>query len=646
MNKKSVAALLWAICLTGSGQNIDSLLNAARIKPDTATINRLYDIGNAVELTDHEKAKEIYLTAGELSEKIDYAVGRIKFASNYTFLLNLEGLFDSSLAINQKALALARETGDELQINKMLVNTGNVYNYKRFYSTALDYYIQALPYFERAGNKRHLAILHDVMQVLYYNMDQPQKGIIHGRKALSLLEYSPDDVVRGQILLNLAMLYSKTIPPEKEEQLIALTEALRIAEVNNYAQMKATALNNLSDYYMQQFDIQMAERYGRSAFKLNDSVGNVTGRIIGFRGLAYYALYKGNYSESKRHALQALEMAKELGLSDEQQLCYKILADLALLQDKDYLKSQVLIQKADSIQKILYNDDVIRATEELKIKYETEKKELQIKSLEARQRWMTMTGIAGGAALLFGLLALFWLWLWTKQKRRKAELLVKQLEQEKQLISTQAALDGEMQERSRLARDLHDGLGSILSAAKINMSELKNGAILELPALESINLVMKLLDESVQELRRVAHHLMPESLSRYGLKVALSDFCKSIGKVEFAWFGDETRLERQLEIVFYRIVHELVNNALKHSGATHILVHVVQNPDRIALTVEDNGCGFDVDATTAGMGLHNIRTRVDALGGSIEIYSGKEMGEGTEVHVEFKIVSHDTGADR
>lgn len=645
MNKKSVAALLWAICLTGSGQNIDSLLNAARIKPDTATINRLYDIGNAVELSDHEKAKKIYLTAGELSEKIGYAVGRIKFASNYTFLLNLEGLFDSSLIINQQALTLASETGDELQINKMLVNTGNVYNYKRFYSTALDYYIQALPYFERAGNRRHLAILHDVMQVLYKNMDQPRQGIVHGRKALSLMTDSPDDIIRGQILINLAMLYSQTVPPEREEQLNSLKEALRIAEINNYVQMKATTLNNLSDYYMQQFDFRLAEQYGRRAMKLNDSIGNVTGHIIGLRGLAYYALYKGNYKESKQHALEALEVAKQLGLPDEERLCYKILADLALLQDRDYVKNQKFVHKSDSIDKTTYNDNVMRATEELKIKYETEKKELQIKSLEARQRFMKLTGITGGAALLFGLLALFWLWLWTKQKRRKAELLVKQLEQEKQLISTQAALDGEMQERSRLARDLHDGLGSILSAAKINMSEFKNGAMLEFPAVERINLVMKLLDDSVQELRRVAHHLMPESLSRYGLKVALTDFCKSIGKVEFAWFGDETRLERQTEIVFYRIAHELVNNALKHSGATHILVHVVQNPDRIALTVEDNGCGFDVDAATAGMGLQNIRTRVGALGGSIEIFSGKEKGEGTEVHVEFKTVSHDTGAD-
>ncbi len=246
-------------------------------------------------------------------------------------------------------------------------------------------------------------------------------------------------------------------------------------------------------------------------------------------------------------------------------------------------------------------------------------------------------------SLVSGVLALLFLWLWTKQKRRKTELQLKQLEQEKQLVATRSVLEGEMQERSRLARDLHDGLGGILSAAKINMSELKNGALLEFPDVEGINRIMGLLDESLRELRRVAHHLMPESLSRYGLKIALSDFCRTVEKIEFAWFGEEERLEHQLEIVVYRIVHELVNNALKYSEATRILVHIVQDTDRISLTVEDNGRGFDTSAATTGTGLQNIRTRVAALEGNMDIFSTEN--EGTEVHVELKIKADDTGTD-
>lgn len=102
-------------------------------------------------------------------------------------------------------------------------------------------------------------------------------------------------------------------------------------------------------------------------------------------------------------------------------------------------------------------------------------------------------------------------------------------------------------------------------------------------------------------------------------------------------------MENQLEIVVYRIVHELVNNALKYSEATHILVHIVQDRDRISITVEDNGKGFDTSAPTIGTGLQNIRTRVAALEGNMDIFS--TQNEGTEVHVELKIKGDDTGAD-
>jgi signal transduction histidine kinase len=115
----------------------------------------------------------------------------------------------------------------------------------------------------------------------------------------------------------------------------------------------------------------------------------------------------------------------------------------------------------------------------------------------------------------------------------------------------------------------------------------------------------------------------------------LSDFCNTIPSAEFVYFGDELRLDRNLEVIVYRIAHELINNALKHAAATHILVQIVQENHRIALAVEDNGCGFDPDALTAGMGIQNIRTRVASFGGTIDIQSNAE--EGTAINVEFRL---------
>jgi len=213
---------------------------------------------------------------------------------------------------------------------------------------------------------------------------------------------------------------------------------------------------------------------------------------------------------------------------------------------------------------------------------------------------------------------------------------VKQLEQEKQLVATQAVLDGETQERSRLARDLHDGLGSMLTGVKLNLMEMKKGAKLEYPDVERFDKALGLLDNSVVEMRRVAHHLMPDSLSRLGLKPAVEDFCRSLAPtVVFDYFGDEKRLDPMMEVVIYRSIHELVNNALKYSGASQILVQLMQEPNRISFTVQDNGCGFDPSMETNGSGLRNIRNRIASFGGNIQIDS--RMGEGTEINGELKV---------
>src|SRR5690606_6996888 len=200
-------------------------------------------------------------------------------------------------------------------------------------------------------------------------------------------------------------------------------------------------------------------------------------------------------------------------------------------------------------------------------------------------------------------------------------------------VAVQATLDGEAAERSRLAKDLHDGLGCMLSLVKFNLPDVKGGGILEAVDVSRFQKALGMLDDSIRELRRVAHHMMPESLLRYGLKASLSDFCAAIPIADFHYFGDETRLSEKLEIMVYRCIHELVGNALKHAEANHINVQLVQEADRISFTVQDDGKGFDQRRVTEGMGLKNVRQRVAAFQGDVHIYSSDK---GTEIHVELE----------
>jgi two-component system, NarL family, sensor kinase len=228
----------------------------------------------------------------------------------------------------------------------------------------------------------------------------------------------------------------------------------------------------------------------------------------------------------------------------------------------------------------------------------------------------------------------------SRQNAMIQEQRIHELEQERQIIALNSTLQGEETERSRLARDLHDGLGGLLSGLKLTLMNMKGNAIITREAMDLYDHALGLLDTSIKELRHVAHNLMPETLFRFGLRQTLSDFCEGVGakelKVNFAFYGMEKRYDEKLEIACYRIVQELVNNAMKHSDATEISVQLVGEEERLSITVQDNGKGMDINATgqSTGKGLANIRSRVASFGGHFDLSS--EHGKGTEAIIEFK----------
>ena len=229
-----------------------------------------------------------------------------------------------------------------------------------------------------------------------------------------------------------------------------------------------------------------------------------------------------------------------------------------------------------------------------------------------------------------------------KQKQKLQQQRIAELETQQQLTATEAVLKGEEQERTRLAKDLHDGLGGMLSGIKYSFNNMRGNLVMTPDNAQAFERSMDMLDSSIKEMRRVAHNMMPEALMKLGLQQALQDYCDGLSESQpFAlnseFHGLDKRMEPATEIVVYRIVQELLNNTVKHSGATTILAQVIRNDNSLSITVEDNGKGFNMDDATIdrGMGLKNIQSRVDYLKGQIDIKSAE--GKGTSVHIDCLI---------
>jgi signal transduction histidine kinase len=198
------------------------------------------------------------------------------------------------------------------------------------------------------------------------------------------------------------------------------------------------------------------------------------------------------------------------------------------------------------------------------------------------------------------------------------------------------------QERKRIAQDLHDGLGSVLSAAKLKLSSLEESKKTMLPnELDKYQASLDLLDEASTELRNISHNIMPATLSKLGLQAALQNLIGKIAahakiQINFTAHGFENRIEEGTEMSIYRIVLELINNIVKHAAAQKVTIQLIQYPHYINLMIEDDGKGFNFNKALEekkGIGLGNILSRVEYMNGIVEIDSS--AGKGTTVTIEI-----------
>lgn len=227
----------------------------------------------------------------------------------------------------------------------------------------------------------------------------------------------------------------------------------------------------------------------------------------------------------------------------------------------------------------------------------------------------------------------------SEQKDLNHQQQLKELAQQQQIQFGQALLQGEERERRRLAGDLHDGLGGMLAGVKMNLTGLTVAA----PVAQDndLNKVIGQLDHSISELRRIARNMMPEALLKLGLEAALKDLCDSLMtdqvRIDFQSFGIEPTIPQQTQVTIYRIVQELLTNAIRHGHASGILLQCSQNEGMFFVTLEDNGKGFDPAKTAKakGIGLSNVKSRVDYLKGKMDIAS--VINEGTTINIELYV---------
>jgi two-component system, NarL family, sensor kinase len=627
---------------------VDSLLKLLpAAKEDSNAVLLYINIGQQYENNETAKAKYYFLKANELSRKINYTPGMLRSLSRYSYALGVEGAFDSCLIVNQQTIDVARKYGDSVFLAKALFNTGTSYSLLGDLENTAKYYEEGKNIFGKLGNVEFESTGNDMLQLLYYDLKQYNRAIGYGEKAVAALRKLDDPAGLGRALNNLGLSYQKLKRYDKAEALYK--ESLGLAVQSGDKKLEATAYLALGDILIKHDEYEKFKPYYDKALALAKEIGSPEKEINATEGLMFYWLTQGNYQQAQQLGKQALALSYQYQLKEEREDVFIQLSNLAYaihdIKAGEYYAEQSSLT-GDSI----LNETMQKNIADLEKKYETGRKNTLIKQLEvekevqqlsiSKKNTLNYFLIAGAAALLIISLLSYRTY---RQKRKLQQQRITELETEKQLMATEAVLKGEEQERTRLAKDLHDGLGGMLSGIKYSFNNMKDNLVMTPENNQAFERSMDMLDNSIKEMRRVAHNMMPEALIRYGLDKTLQDYVTEINKsgmvnAVYQSMGMENKqLDNTTSITIYRIVQELLNNVLKHAGAKQVLIQLLAEGDKLVVNVEDDGKGFDTSIIkkVEGIGWKNIQSRIDFLKGKLDVQSSS--GKGTNVNMEFNI---------
>ncbi len=198
-----------------------------------------------------------------------------------------------------------------------------------------------------------------------------------------------------------------------------------------------------------------------------------------------------------------------------------------------------------------------------------------------------------------------------------------------------AVIETEEKERSRFAKDLHDGLGPLLSTIKLYAHELNTDDLDPKERTEYLSYMLELLDEAIANTRNISNNITPQMLSNYGLIKSVESFCQKINashklQIHFTAVGVPEPLPKTLELTLFRVIIELINNTLKHAFASEIEIEIAYKDPRLQLTYADNGIGFDLEQAlrkgSSGIGLVNILNRIKSMSGEFLFHRKSDKG--------------------
>lgn len=569
---------------------------------------------------------------------------RLAISGNYRFgeamALKLKGIYefrkgnpDQAIVCYQAGLAICQELNNELETGKANLNIATAYQLKSDFVKSTRYGLEALRIFERLNERNGQGRVLNLLGISAHSQQDYRAAKSFFLQYNAFAKQARDSIEIASSYNNLGSTYKALKMPDSAAYFLNL--AGRIQKQKNNAIGVGNVYENIGNIYMDvKQDYRGAIAQYRKSAEAYRSIGadQQLGHVYSNIGVAYGKL--GDTITAKKYLKEAIILANKAGDKRILQNSYQWLSELDAGNER-YRAAYNSLLTSRSHSDSIWTREKVKAVEELKTQYNTEKKEMKIRSLaqqntiqdlQIRQRnyWL-----GAGAFLLVagGLIAYL---LYSRQQFRNRVRLQTQLAESRE-TAARAVIDAEERERQRIASDLHDGVGQLLSSALLSLNTLLKKVPIAANERPQAERTVALVTESYNEVRSISHQMVPNALLKSGLVASVRDFLDTLNSDELAVSlsvsGMSDPLNEQTETFVYRILQEAVNNVVKSARASKLNVQLVKDAEGLQLSVEDNGAGFNVNAAKAkGMGLQNIATRVNFLKGTLDIDSAPGRG--------------------
>jgi signal transduction histidine kinase/tetratricopeptide (TPR) repeat protein len=583
------------------------------------------------------------------AEKLFYSKGKdsIFLAKTWIYMgliYTKQGKSNEALEKYYDSYRIANSEKDEAIMGSCLINISNLLEAKGEYKKSLRFLNQALHHFSKS-NYDELGSIHMNIGNLHEIQGRYKEAITAYKKANELFPKSKNDFSTAKCLMNIGNIYLHL--GKINQALNYLNVASLISENNGYQEINAQVFQNKGEVFLLKKDLDSSLFYYLKSLAAKKECHIQTGQSISLERIGDIHFMKNQPEKALSYYLSSYALNNDLKSPLQlKEITYKLSNTYASISKEDsalfYLEISNKYQdkllenmKASLIYEINYNKEKHKVAQ---LQSEIEKKELEIKKQQA-VIWVFVSVILGSIICFYFMARLYKL----LKKNKASQKQIDDLLHNQHEVTINAMIDGQENERTRIAGEVHDKLGGILSTVKLYFKSMdKEIDNLKAENIKQFEMANTLLDEACNEVRKIAHDLSTNLLAKMGLFAAVSDLKKTLeGSGEIAinlhTYGTDEPILALNELAIYRVIQEAVSNVLKHAKATEINIQLNVFDDIFNLIVEDNGVGFDVNQLIAnsGMGLRGIEGRVKRMDGTFSIDSGK--GKGTTINIDIPL---------